>query len=172
MTTWGVGTGRCGTKSLAMDIGGLHEPQPWFRQAAQQWWSGDRSKEDEILGILLHRMTLGVPIVDMHHSFIIPLIKRVDDSPYFIWLLRDPERCVDSLLDATTWTLEWYENTNELIRPDWANEGMQMGDPGRQVMAWWYYANVNYTIARELRGCQYEIRLTEELENWVNRRPG
>ena len=39
---WGMGTGRCGTKSLARVLDGVHEPMPWIRDEAIRSMYGDQ----------------------------------------------------------------------------------------------------------------------------------
>jgi hypothetical protein len=76
---WGIGTGKCGTSSLASYFGGLHEPSPGIR-------TGKRAKE-----VLLERINLGSPLIsDMAQHQVIPEIIEVDPDYKFVWLVRNP----------------------------------------------------------------------------------
>lgn len=111
MMRWGVGTGRCGTRSLAEQLGGIHEPSPGL--------VGPRVKQ---LEILRGRLSKGLPSVDRLQSFAIPLIAQVDPSAHVLWLARDPWGCVPSMLQTAhegIQTLEescdYWLNTNRKI---------------------------------------------------------
>lgn len=102
---WGVGTGRCGTHSLAADLGGLHEPAPWLGAASVAAYWGEAWALERCRDVIRRRLELGAPaIVDLHQSWLIPLICEVDVTAEFIWMLRDPAGCVASFLSAGAWT--------------------------------------------------------------------
>lgn len=100
-----MGTGRCGTKSLAADLGGLHEPEPWFGADATAAYWGDEQAIKLCRARLEYRLELGAPaIVDLHHSYIMPLICDVDPDASFVWAIRQPVACIGSFLAGNAWS--------------------------------------------------------------------
>jgi len=165
---YGVGTGRCGTKSLAADLGGLHEPKPWLGAQSVAAYYGDEGAYRWCRARLEERLALGAPaIVDLHHSWLIPLICQVDASAEFIWVMRDPAGCVASFLAGNAWS-----------KPTgWANlwhpyEGWPEAF-SRFDKALGYWAEVNLIIGAALAVCgrPWEQRRTSELTAHLNRYP-
>ena len=108
---WGVGTGRCGTMTMAVALGGLHEPRPWIHEEATRYWRGDRSKEllDRLENKMMHKLRTELPIMDLKFSYIIPFIKRrIDPEAKFLWMIRNPHEFVRSAIAKN-----WYKRTED-----------------------------------------------------------
>ena len=107
---WAPGTGRCGTRSLARVFGGVREPQPWFEAEPVEYALGRRDHEPFLRQRLTDRLALDVPaVVDLKHSYLIPLIVGVDPDARFIWLVRHPMLCIGSFLAGGAWTeRDWH----------------------------------------------------------------
>jgi len=123
---WGIGAGRCGTATYAFENGGLHEPYPLIVEEAARYWRGERSPE--LLQRLEHRLRarLWAPVdlvVDLKQSLVIPAICELDPQAEFIWLLRDPESSVRSMLSIRyynpdpSWPLAVQRAEQWRIRP-------------------------------------------------------
>ena len=147
MSVWGVGTGRCGTKSLAKDMGGLHEPSPRlgdyacltkFSESAYYYCSH----------VIRCRHLMEAPIiVDMHHSYLIDMIMDIDSEAQFIWLIREPLQCVTSLLSGGAFTETDRWGVNKLSDPP-----RQDGDrEGRIISCCNHWVNVNNLIMESVR---------------------
>ena len=104
---WGCGTGRCGTKSLAKMLGGVHEPQDGIQVIPYvMGWCPDSqwSVVRPITQALRARMDMDTPIaVDPRHSYVIPLIQQIDPDAQFLWIYRDPLLCIESWLARGNW---------------------------------------------------------------------
>jgi len=124
---WGVGTGRCGTLSLATELGGVHEGSPGL------------GSDGPTLELLLGRLRAGVASVDRLQSFLMPEIRALDSNAEFIWLLRDPWSCIQSMLQT-----------------------MHLGDLDLE-RATRYWLRVNRTIQKEARVEDTTVRLTGSL---------
>lgn len=87
---WGIGVGRCGTSSLAAEMGGLHEPAPDLAADPEMWLEYDvmTSRLEERLEA---RTALDTPIiVDWRQTYCLPLIEARDSDAEFIWVYREP----------------------------------------------------------------------------------
>lgn len=168
MATWGLGTGRCGTRSLAADLGGMHEMKPWFGPEAIAAYYGDPSCRSLCVEKLKVRLDTGVPQVDLHHAYLIPLIVEVDPDADFIWLIRHPLTCIASFLAGTAWT-RTARDSETLWRPRY---GWPMGTQ-RVDKAITYWIMVNNLIERDLAACGRPWRLvrTETLRAHENQYP-
>jgi hypothetical protein len=165
---WGLGTGRCGTKSLAADLGGLHEPEPWLGAESVPAHYGDEAAYRVCRDVLQSRLALGAPaVVDLHQSWLIPLICQVDAQAEFVWVIRDPAGCVASLLASGAWTTPSKWPT--LWHP-W--EGWPEG-VSRFDKALGYWAEVNLIIGSALAVCgrPWQSRRTADLQAHENRQP-
>jgi len=167
MAVWGCGTGRCGTKSLAADLGGLHEPKPWLGPAATAAYYGDEAAYRLCRERLHERLALGVPVVDLKHSLLIPLICQVDPEAEFIWVIRDPAGCVASFLAGNAWTkAHAWPNL-------WHPHGGWPEAFSRFDKALGYWCEVNLIIGAALAVCgrPWEQRRTVDLTAHLNRYP-
>lgn len=155
---WGVGTGRCGTKSLAETIGGVHEPQPWLLDEPVRYLLGETELKDVLIEKLRARLELGVPIVDLKNSYLIDLIIEVDPSAQFIWMWRDPEDCIRSFLAGGSWT-EQDDFGAKKLRPKfgWQPEATRLDK------AIWYWREVNHFLDINLMWSTFEVWKTTEL---------
>jgi hypothetical protein len=166
---WALGTGRCGTRSLAAQLGGVHEPRPWFSTEAIRAYYGDAAARATVREKLLGRLALGVPVVsDLHHSYAIPLICEVDPHASFVWLVRHPMTCIASLLAGGAWTAQ-NDNSATLWRP-------ADGWPAywsRLIIGMHYWCSVNRAIWVELDRCGHGwvIQETESLTAHENKYP-
>lgn len=98
---WIVGTGRCGLKSCAVQLGGYHEPEPRFTREPAIWLHTGKG-ESGVCDVLLQRMSYHV-ISDVQHSFVIPLIRKVDPKAFFVWMIRPEDEFVRSF--AHNWMI-------------------------------------------------------------------
>ena len=85
---WGVGAFRSGTKSLASDLGALHEPLPRILDISDRE-TGER--------IIAERLAFGVPVVDSAQSWFLPEILKADREAEIVWVLRNPVEVATSL---------------------------------------------------------------------------
>lgn len=166
---WGVGTGRCGTKSLAADLGGLHEPQPWLGPDAIEAYYGDREALERCTGKLAGRLALGAPaVVDLKQSYLIPLICEIDPAAAFIWMVREPLALVRSMLAGGWWT-EKNRYGAWLWRPPegWPEAATRFD----KIVTYW--CEVGRLIERDLAACgaPWQRRLTSELSHHENKYP-
>ena len=139
---WGVGSGRCGTKSLSLELEGVHEPQPWLDDLPVMWHL-HRKGEGELLSRLKMRLDEGLPCVDLKQSYCIPLIKRLDPDAKFIVMFRNPILTISSLVAGGSWTEQDHHGTRKIYpKLGWGNEN-------RIQKATYHW------------GCTYEIILNE-----------
>ena len=163
---WGVGTGRCGTMSLAKQLGGVHEPgglgrvMPWMRYGLACDW--------ESLSLdLLERSEREVPvIVDPRHSYVIPLIREVDPDAQFVWIYRDPVECIESWLARGNW------------RDGSDDAGTRYSPEGGYPKVWWrfekgiwFWREVNSRIRRDLMERFQVVKCPDDLEEHENANP-
>ena len=142
---WGIGTGRCGTHSLAADLGGLHEPRPWIGAAAVEAYWGDATATAYCREVLLLRLAQDIPaVVDLHLSLLIPLICALDAQATFVWMWREPVGCVGSFLAQGAWTTPGKWPTLWRPRYGWP-ESFSRFD---RALAYWVM--VNEMIAEDL----------------------
>lgn len=175
MTVWGIGTGRCGTATLAHTCCGLHEPRPWIHEVATKYYWGRRDQETlEALARALtwrHRQPREV-VVDLKQSLVIDLIVDIDPDAYFVWLVREPKSAVRSFmsyeyfcrqfdtepLKALRYEMDkWRTMPEEGIPEDWS----------LPMTCMWYWNEMNTVIFETLKktGAPFEILLTTELGN-------
>jgi hypothetical protein len=166
---WGIGTGRCGTRSLAVELGGVHEPQPWFGPESVAAYWGDHAAQAACQQRLAARAALPVPVVsDLHQSWLIPLICEVDSQAHFIWMIRNPAEVVASFLAGNGWTAQ-----NQYGASLWRPQGGWPESLSRFGKALTYWLEVNRLIAHDLQACgaPWERRLTSSLQAHENRYP-
>lgn len=165
---WGVGTGRCGTKSLAEDLGGVHEPQPWLGEDAILCHYGDKAARSRTMDKLRERFQSRKPCVDLAHSWLIPEILEVDPGAMFIWVIRRPTQCVHSFLAGGSWTERDFHGTRKWYpRAGWPD------DFTRFDKACEYWREVNMLIWEERNACpeRFGVIQTERLVNHENKYP-
>lgn len=105
---WGVGAGRCGTKSLALLLDGVHEVFPGFNTMIPEWIQNPTNElEDGICQVLRYRLHEGKPSVDFAQTYVMDLITKVDPEPMFYWVMRNPVTNIESIL-----RLEWWTQTD------------------------------------------------------------
>lgn len=170
MALYGVGTGRCGTKSLAAYMRGVHEPTPWLREEAIAAYWGDPVARALCIGKLRSRLRLYAPIVvDMKQSYLIPLICRLDPEAAFVWMVRNPAACIASFLAGGSWT-----ETNQYGAGLWHPRAGWALNLSRFDKAMIFWREVNHLIAQDLAACgrPWQCVRTEELgELRHNRHP-
>lgn len=136
---WGMGTGRCGTKSLARFLGGEHEPQPWIRDEGIRAFFGEPVAVSQAKVKLKERLAAGVPCVDLKHSFLIKQIEELDANAAFVWVARDPVATVQSFLSGGSWTVV-NQYGRDLWRPrhGWQNMESRI----EKAAAHWWHTNM------------------------------
>jgi hypothetical protein len=159
---WGVGTGRCGTRSLAGQLGGLHEPVPRLEEHPVQY-KCDINKD--VRGLLIERLQerldLGATaIVDLKHSYVVDLICEVDPDAKFIWMLREPVPCISSLLNGGAFTETDWNGQRK-----WRPLGGWPKDMSREskVIAYWIYLNSLIMRSLIVIQNQWQLVLTNSL---------
>lgn len=175
MKVWGIGTGRCGTATLARTCCGLHEPRPWiFKEAVKYYW-GDHS--DANVGLLQDKLgyRMRVPhevIVDLSQSHVIPVIAKLDPDAYFVWLVREPIEAVKSFMGFEYFIRKSGMSPLERLRYglDTWRTAPKEGWPehwGWLMKCLWYWNEMNSVILKGLQetGAEFEIILTNELGN-------
>lgn len=155
---WALGTGRCGTRSLAQQIGGIHEPQPWTR-GRSVCWARNREYEDELLTVLRSRSQLETPCVScLQQSYLVPLIRAVDPNSSCVFLIRKPLTCVNAL------TRSW-QHQRGINRIGWVAQ-----EEDWQKAAGHYLAVNSMLLARMLeRFDRWTVVATEDLTVHANR---
>lgn len=138
---WGVGTGRCGTHTLAELLEIPHEPRPKPMVEGVEWWQGRRNKE-EILPIIRDRMRWG-GCVDLHNVPILPLILEMDPESTIVWVWRGFEKVAKSM------TKPGHDYWGKLKR-DWSEFLYPRGGwperYTREDKMFWYWCTVNMFI--------------------------
>lgn len=139
---WGVGTGRCGTKSLAVLVNGEHEGFPglgkWVAMVLANEPQGDPEKVKQILR---HRLREGKPSVDYAQSYVMDWIEEIDPDAEFIALFREPVTCIESML-----RLEWWSETDQFGRFKPRPMGAWPDDATRLDKAIWHWSFTNQRI--------------------------
>ena len=154
---FGVGTGRCGTKSLAVQLGGMHEPEPWLREEPARYkCDRDNYYRESLLEHLRTRSELPVPIVvDLKHSYVIDLICEVDPDATFVWI-RDPVDCISSFINGGAWTrTDWHGSRN------WRPFGGWPKEISREMRVVGYWIEVNKMIENSLLKSERDYRLVK-----------
>ena len=91
---------------MASALWGLHEPRPWPRKSAKAY-HGDPEAIADTADVLLQRLQFRAPaIVDLHHSWCVPLIMDIDPDASFAWAVRHPADYVASALGGNWWKPE------------------------------------------------------------------
>lgn len=167
--TWGVGTGRCGTKLLSNIIGAEHEPMPRIVEEATKYFQ--ECYTGGLLTKLQERLDKYDSVVDHKCSLVIPAILQIDPSAKFIWLIRKPTNCVSSCLNINMYRRKkgdhWDSNR---LAP---KEGFPEYYTELEKNIWRYWA-INQEIAHQLQfidRSRWEIQKSEELEGWAETGP-
>lgn len=169
MTIWGVSSGRAGTQSLAKQLGGVHEPRPWFGTKVVEYRRHPITKREPVMEILRYRHGLGVPVVDLQHSYLIPDILEVDPEAEFIWTYRDPWNCIASFLAGGGWTDQngWGEDLPSPggcgRTPGWGTAGVYP----RIIKAIYHWVYTNQTILETSEGLDVTLYGVEDLTERV-----
>lgn len=99
-----VGTGRCGTKSIANLLNGVHEPKPRIVVEANDYFNGDRHSFAVLAQKLRKRAMLPTTLIsDNKQSLVIPLLAKIDPSAHFVVLFREPIASIASFIGR-----HWY----------------------------------------------------------------
>lgn len=139
---WGVGAGRCGTKSLALLLNGTHEPFPGFEDLMPAWLQKpNKDLEAQIKHIIQARLTEGKPSVDFAQTYLMDLIAEVDPDPWFVWVLRNPITNIESML-----RLEWWTDLDANGRYKPAPLGGWAEGTSRLEKAIWHWNFTNRTV--------------------------
>ena len=107
---WGIGTGRCGTMSLAEARNGWHIPitdDSPIREMAIPWALGHLTEQDEqsLLAVLAWWATTTEYsiLVNWYFSYILPLIEKADPNASFVYVWRDPIGTITSMIRDSWW---------------------------------------------------------------------
>jgi len=144
---WGLGTGRCGTHSLAKEIGGEHElDRPTMIQTARAA-NGDNNARCAVQAKLKSFIDEGKPIVNLHFVPVLPLILELDPDPSFVWVWRGYARVMQSQLQGShCYWEEGYRDWTEFMHP--FNEWEYMPTYFQEQKGLWYWTAVNTEILR------------------------
>jgi len=152
---WGIGTGRCGTKSYANQIGGVHEAKPRIYHTSYLYYKSGGGGEALLMDDLREHMNIGKPLIHNRYSFVIPVIKKIDFSPEFHWLIREPKSCIESMYRYGFYT----DNDSRICQDD-------MKDWSRLRKLCWYYTETNRIIKEQ--AIPRKLILTETLTEKIN----
>lgn len=168
---WGVGTGRCGTKSLAMQLEGEHEPKPWLEHEPAHYARGILSPGEELhlLANLSDRSRLITPIiVDMKHCYVMDLIEKADPDAAFIYLVRSPFDCIASFMLGGAFTEQDNKGNSKLQpgRPGWKDEV----PVSRLLKVSWFWRGTNKRIMDHFLVTKrpFAVLYTDELTTHAN----
>lgn len=168
---WGVGTGRCGTKSLSERLGGVHEPKPWMLEHPAYYRRG-LIGPDECIKTILGRMELGASsCVDFKQSFVMDLIVKQDKDWRFVWIIRNPMECVSSFLSGGGFTKQDLFG-ERYIQPaaGWGDEKSQL----KRIAYHWLQTNrMVHGYLQTLSPARFCALFTDDLgdSHWTNRYP-
>lgn len=167
---WGVGTGRCGTKSLAMQLKGEHEPKPWLEHEPAHYARGILSSVDKLnlLANLKDRSRLITPIiVDLKHSYVMDLIEKVDPDAAFIYLVRNPFDCIASFILGGAFTDQDQQGNDKLQPKPGYSAGVEVS---RLLKTTWFWRETNKRIMDHflVSNRPFAVLYTEELATHAN----
>lgn len=149
---WGVGAFRSATKSLALDLGGEHEPRPKIV---------DVTDLNKAIGIIRERFEKGVPVVDAAQSHLIHLIQAVDPEPEFVWVVRNPLQVVNSLTLASG-VLKVHDKSG------WKSLFTEKPQVPRIQAFTEYWINLNDSLLEHYNTNNWRVVLAPSLGNYVN----
>lgn len=156
---WVVGTGRCGTGSYAKQVGGVHEPKPAIFRYVHDWIMGE-GEEEWVLSTLMKHMVYGKPLVHNRYSLVIPQIKKVDPKAEFVWLIRKPKECIESMASYGFFG-ERKDGVVDDTRPVPKNDMFSSWSLIKKNA--WYYRWLNALIKKDLNGDAYKVIKTEDI---------
>lgn len=155
-----VGTGRCGTKSLARLLGGLHEPAPAIVAESRDFYFGRRRSLPRLLEKLARRAALPTPaIADNRQSYVIPLILEVDFTAEFVLLVREPRTCIASMHGRGAFQRpKWYWDRHRIApRTGFPNDWTPV------MKLCWSWIETHRVILSSLGAANVRILLTSDL---------
>jgi hypothetical protein len=156
-----VGTGRCGTKTLANTLSQLpgvtvhHEFEynsmtVLARQFAQEEISRDEAAY-HLVEILGRDKTEDQVVGYAHHalSWLLPLLKQTYENGIFLWSVRNALTFIPSALSC-----RWYAGGNGFVQQNFVRgrlyheEDWDKADPFQKLC--WYWSHLNHFIEMEL----------------------
>ena len=159
-----VGSGRCGTATLARKLGGLHEPEPTIIAEATDYYLGKRSCLPELCRKLRARAQLPTPAIsDPKQSTVIPLIVELDPSAELIVLVREPTASIASMAARGAYQRPNWIWDQHRLRPrtgfpaDWSPI-MKLG---------WLWVETYRVIFSSLDSRAYRLMFTSDLGKLV-----
>lgn len=165
MTLWVVGTGRCGTKSAARELALPHEPPPLLGREAVAAFHNPRSRDALVMQRIEQRMDLAPGVVDHRQSYVVRLIREADPDARFLWLIREPIPCVESMV-ACGW---WNGSTPERW---WPRGGWdRYADEVERAAVYWREINAALLEEWARDRDRWEVRVTSTLPRHENERP-
>lgn len=165
-----VGTGRCGTASLAEKLGGLHEPDPDIIHESAQFYLGNPQILPDLIEKLKERRKLDAPtIADNRQSLVIPIIRQVDPASKFILLVREPTACIESFYARGAYS----EDDSSKSEDKWvANRPKPLTGFPQHWTAFmkctWRWVEVHRTIFNAIGHPELSIIFTEEIDGEVH----
>lgn len=160
-----VGTGRCGTASLAEKLGGLHEPEPNIVHEATQYYFGNLDIYPTLVNKLKERKKLSTSVIaDNKQSLVIPLIREIDPKAKFVLLVREPMSCIKSFYARGAYS----EDEHKKRKAIWVDNRLipHMGFPedwSQFTKCAWYWVEIHRTVFSSVDLKQLEIILTDEI---------
>lgn len=160
-----VGTGRCGTMSLASTWGGMHEPEPNIIYEATRFYLGDTGIQEKLIEKIKARKNLKTRIiVDNKQSTIIPLLKEVDSKAEYVLLVREPMPCIESFYARGAYSQEEHLHR----KPIWVDNRLRPitdfpKDWTTFMKCTWYWVEVHRVILSTIGGAKFSIVYTDEI---------
>lgn len=149
---WVVGTGRCGMHNYTALEGGYISSAKEWKQNLVKKYHGDNYNKTMIRSVIAKRMQLPYPcITDCAQFMVIDEIAQIDRDAEFIWLIRDKEPCVNSLMQRI--------GEEDRIHP----KGWEFKTERKKELIEWYYDEVNKIIGEKLKGKKYKVLHTDQM---------
>ncbi len=160
---YAVGTGRCGTKTIAHVLNGSHEPKPRIIQEANEYHLGDWQSLDALKQKLNVRAQLDTQLISDHkQSLVIPLIAKLDPTAHFVVLFRDPISSIQSFVRR-----KWFRRASiwecNRLRP-WQGFPEDWTQP---MKCTWLWCETYRVILTTIIDQSYELLETQELGKTV-----
>lgn len=160
-----VGSGRCGTRTVAKRALGKHEPKPSIINESYKYFKSKKDQEnlDQLKSKLLRRFCLDTNLIsDCRQSYVIPVIKEIDKEAKFVVVYREPFSCVESYLNRSIFLRGSIWDRTRIHPPE--------GFPKRftRVMKVAWIVNETYRIIlNDLKDDDFHIFNVSELGNKI-----
>lgn len=160
-----VGTGRCGTTSLASIWDGVHEPEPNIIYEATRFYLGDTSIQRNLIEKIKARKNLDTRIiVDNKQSTVIPLLKEVDPKAEYVLLVREPMPCIESFYARGAYSQDEHLHRKSI----WVDNRLRpIADFPKNWTTFmkcaWYWTEVHRVILSTIGNAKFSVMYTEEI---------